>query len=497
MSAEKAGLEPWPAAVKRGRGRPRKVRADSAAEGSALLEAQAVIDAPEGVSQEKEKKPTALSAARRAPSDSLRALGERWLDELLAVRGLSPMTVDSYRQDIASLSSFLEESGLGDCTAKQALSRLDDEQLLLFVVWLRRRGDGKRTLARRLSCLRGFLGWCVDLGLMEGNPAELLDGPKLPRVLPNVLTRQEVLSLIDAPDTRTKLGRRDHAMLELMYASGLRVSELVHLRPLDIDLQSGVVRVFGKGRKERLVPMHARAVAVMDDYLRSVRLEFMPQESVVFLNRSGMGLTRQAVWKLIRRYALEARIGRDISPHTMRHTFATHLLEGGADLRTVQMLLGHSDLAATELYTHVRSDLLEDVYRRCHPRNAYHAEGADSDEGGEGASAGAGSSGGASEMAGASAASAGSADAVSSGFGSFAGAGAVSEAGASAGARSSISGVTSASSAASSAGADSSAASSSFIAAASDAAPASAASSAPRDASLPSEENSKDDSHER
>ena len=491
MSAEKAGLEPWPAAVKRGRGRPRKVRADSAAEGSALLEAQAVIDAPEGVSQEKEKKPTALSAARRAPSDSLRALGERWLDELLAVRGLSPMTVDSYRQDIASLSSFLEESGLGDCTAKQALSRLDDEQLLLFVVWLRRRGDGKRTLARRLSCLRGFLGWCVDLGLMEGNPAELLDGPKLPRVLPNVLTRQEVLALIDAPDTRTKLGRRDHAMLELMYASGLRVSELVHLRPLDIDLQSGVVRVFGKGRKERLVPMHARAVAVMDDYLRSVRPEFMPQESVVFLNRSGMGLTRQAVWKLIRRYALEARIGRDISPHTMRHTFATHLLEGGADLRTVQMLLGHSDLAATELYTHVRSDLLEDVYRRCHPRNAYHAEGA------EGASAGAGSSGGASEMAGASAASAGSADAVSSGFGSFAGAGAVSEAGASAGARSSISGVTSASSAASSAGADSSAASSSFIAAASDAAPASAASSAPRDASLPSEENSKDDSHER
>ena len=472
MSAEKAGLEPWPAAVKRGRGRPRKVRADSAAEGSALLEAQAVIDAPEGVSQEKEKKPTALSAARRAPSDSLRALGERWLDELLAVRGLSPMTVDSYRQDIASLSSFLEESGLGDCTAKQALSRLDDEQLLLFVVWLRRRGDGKRTLARRLSCLRGFLGWCVDLGLMEGNPAELLDGPKLPRVLPIVLTRQEVLALIDAPDTRTKLGRRDHAMLELMYASGLRVSELVHLRPLDIDLQSGVVRVFGKGRKERLVPMHARAVAVMDDYLRSVRPEFMPQESVVFLNRSGMGLTRQAVWKLIRRYALEARIGRDISPHTMRHTFATHLLEGGADLRTVQMLLGHSDLAATELYTHVRSDLLEDVYRRCHPRNAYHAEGA------EGASAGAGSSGGASEMAGASAASAGSADAVSTGSGSSSGGGAVSDA-------------------ASSADADSSAASSSFIAAASDSAPSSAASSAPRDASLPSEENSKDDSHER
>jgi integrase/recombinase XerD len=158
-------------------------------------------------------------------------------------------------------------------------------------------------------------------------------------------------------------------MLELMYASGLRVSEVTGLHPLDIDLQTGVVRVCGKGRKERLVPMHARAVDILAQYLREVRPEFMPQDSHVFLNRSGVGLTRQAVWKLIRRYALEAGIQRDISPHTLRHTFATHLLEGGADLRTVQLLLGHSDLAATELYTHVRSDILEDVYRRCHPRN--------------------------------------------------------------------------------------------------------------------------------
>ncbi len=375
-----SGLEPWPAVVKRGRGRPRKNRVQTE-ESSTVLEAQAVIDAPDAVEGEKKPRPTALFAAKRAPSDSLRALGERWLDELFAVRGLSLMTVDSYRQDIASLAAFFEESGAEELTARQALATLDDEQLLLFVVWLRRRGDGKRTLARRLSCLRGFLGWCVDLGLMSGNPAELLDGPKLPRVLPNVLSRDEVLRLIDAPDRHNRLGRRDHAMLELMYASGLRVSELVNLRPLDIDLQSGVVRVFGKGRKERLIPMHARAVAVMDDYLQNVRPDFMPQESRVFLNRSGKGLTRQGVWKLIRRYAFEARIGRDISPHTLRHTFATHLLEGGADLRTVQMLLGHSDLSATELYTHVRSDLLEDVYRRCHPRNLFHAGGVDEDEG--------------------------------------------------------------------------------------------------------------------
>ena len=369
---EPSVLTPWPEAVKRGRGRPRKRKEaeDAGSERSAVLEAQAVLDAPEENARERKERPTAFRAARRAPSDSLRAVAERWLDEILAVRGLSPATVDSYRQDIASLASFLEESGGENLTARQALSGLDDEQLLLFVVWLRRRGDGKRTLARRLSCLRGFFGWCADEGLMESNPAGLLDGPKLPRVLPNVLSREEVLRLIQAPDGHSRLGRRDRAMLELMYASGLRVSELVNLRPLDLDLQRGVVRVFGKGRKERLVPMHARAVSVMEEYLSLVRPDFAPQDSRVFLNRSGKGLTRQAVWKLIRKYALEARIGRDISPHTMRHTFATHLLEGGADLRTVQMLLGHSDIAATELYTHVRSDVLEDVYRRCHPRNA-------------------------------------------------------------------------------------------------------------------------------
>ena len=385
----------------RRRGRPRKVRPDGAActegtpsafpsengragasDGTALLRAQSVIDAgpEEGGGRAaaearilSEERTSAWAAARRAPKDSLRRLGERWLDELLATRGLSPMTVTSYRQDLAALADFAEESLGEELPARTMLSRLDDEQLLLFVVWLRQRGDGKRTLARRLSCLRGFLGWTADLGLSPGNPAALLDGPKLPRTLPNVLSRTEVLSLIAAPDPHTKLGRRDRAMLELMYASGLRVSELIGLHPLDIDLQTGVVRVFGKGRKERLVPMHSRAVDVMERYLREVRPDFMPQSSFVFLNRSGQGLTRQAVWKLIRRYALEAGIQRDISPHTMRHTFATHLLEGGADLRTVQLLLGHSDLAATELYTHVRSDVLEEVYRRCHPRNGERA----------------------------------------------------------------------------------------------------------------------------
>lgn len=340
-------------------------------EDSAVLEAQSVIDG-EALPEEKPRSvrgPSALETARRASSDSLRRLGEVWLDQLLAVRGLSLMTISSYRQDLAALAEFFEESGEAQSSARQILAALDDEQMLLFVVWLRQRGDGKRTLARRLSCLRSFLGWCVEQDLMTGNPAALLDGPKLPKVLPNVLSLDEVMALLAAPDLHTKLGRRDRAMLELMYASGLRVSELVNLHPLDLDLQAGCVRVFGKGRKERIVPMHSRALTVLDDYLQRVRPEFYPRDSRVFLNRSGTGLTRQAVWKLIRRYAAQAGIQRDISPHTMRHTFATHLLEGGADLRTVQMLLGHTDLAATELYTHVRSDLLSDVYHRCHPRS--------------------------------------------------------------------------------------------------------------------------------
>ncbi len=369
----------------RRRGRPRKERpvpsAPSVPEGqngAALLRAQSVIDAGAAEGQGRAAaearifstaKPSAWAAVRMAAPDSLRRLGERWLEMLLAARGLSPATVASYRQDLAALADFVDESLDDGLDARAALARLDDEQLLLFVVWLRQRGDGKRTLARRLSCLRGFLGWCEENSVVSGNPAALLDGPKLPRVLPNVLSQREVLKLLDAPDPHSKLGRRDRAMLELMYASGLRVSELVGLHPLDIDFQAGTVRVFGKGRKERLVPIHARAVDILGQYLRDVRPDFAPQSSFVFLNRSGLGLTRQAVWKLIRRYALEAGIQRDISPHTMRHTFATHLLEGGADLRTVQMLLGHSDLAATELYTHVRSDVLEDVYRRCHPRN--------------------------------------------------------------------------------------------------------------------------------
>ena len=289
-------------------------------------------------------------------------LAWKWLDNLLAVRGLSRHTVAAYGQDLDALNAFLEEL---ECP----LHRVDEEALMLFVVWLRKRGDSARTLARRLSSLRTFWGWCVEEGALAANPAALIDGPKLPSLLPDVLTQEEMRCLLAAPDPGTNLGRRDAVMLELLYAAGMRVSELVNLETGHLDAQRGLVRVYGKGSKERFVPLHDTAVTLVDHYIRLVRPLFNPVEPYLLLNRSGKGLTRQAVWKCVKRYALMADIHTSISPHTFRHSFATHLLEGGADLRSVQLLLGHADMAATEWYTHVQTARLRDIHQRFHPRS--------------------------------------------------------------------------------------------------------------------------------
>ena len=275
------------------------------------------------------KTPSASADAGRAadaPGVFPARLASRWLDGLIAERGLSRNTVAAYRQDLDALRDFLDELGTP-------------------------------------------LAWCGDRGALPSNPAALIDTPKLPSLLPDVLTQQEITRLLNAPDATGKLGLRDRAMLEMLYAAGMRVSELIELQPLDLDLQRGVVRIFGKGSKERLVPLHDAAVMRMADYLRDVRPLFTPIENKVFLNRSGNGLSRQGVWKLVKRYALEAGIRKPISPHTFRHSFATHLLEGGADLRSVQILLGHADMSATELYTHVQSERLLHIHRQYHPRS--------------------------------------------------------------------------------------------------------------------------------
>ena len=194
--------------------------------------------------------------------------------------------------------------------------------------------------------------------------------------MPEVLSLEEVQNLLSAPDTSTKLGQRDLAMLHLLYASGLRVSELIHVKATDIDFERGIIRVFGKGKKERLIPVHSLALKILSDYLQNTRSQFIKSSDTddeLFLNRSGKKLTRQGIWKLIKRYAQLAGIHAIISPHTLRHSFATHLLEGGADLRTVQILLGHSDLAATELYTHICQGKIQEIYAHAHPRCYEHS----------------------------------------------------------------------------------------------------------------------------
>ncbi len=287
---------------------------------------------------------------------------DRYLEYVLIEKGLSENSLASYSQDLTSLLSFLIEKSF-------KLEDLDDRTLFLYLTYLRAKGLKSRSLARHLSSLRGFFTFAVDEKWYKEDPGHLLENPKLPKKLPEFLSRDEISRVLALPDTSTKLGLRDKAMLELLYAAGLRVSELIQMKVLDYDAQVGILRIFGKGAKERLVPIHYTAQDVLNQYLEVNRPTFKPAEDFMFLNRSGKGLTRQGVWKLIKKFAEKAEIKRSISPHTFRHSFATHLLEGGADLRTVQLLLGHADITATEIYTHIQAGRLKAIHQEYHPRS--------------------------------------------------------------------------------------------------------------------------------
>ena len=303
------------------------------------------------------------SVAAKAPGISQSAL-DRFLDAMWMERGLSDNTLAAYRNDLAGLASWLEGQGSGLLGASRAdLQGYLSHRLL--------QGARPRSTARLLSSLRRFYRYCLREGMIGADPSAQIDSPRLGRPLPDTLTEHEVEALLEAPDLATDIGQRDRAMLELLYATGLRVSELVALRLDQANLRHGVVRVMGKGSKERLVLMGEEAVGRVEAYLQHARgdlLRGVGPSDALFVTRRGGGMTRQAFWYLVRRYAKQAGIRKHLSPHTLRHSFATHLLNHGADLRVVQMLLGHSDLSTTQIYTHVARARLKDLHSRHHPR---------------------------------------------------------------------------------------------------------------------------------
>ena len=278
-------------------------------------------------------------------------------------RGLARLTVEAYARDLQAFWGFLSLRG----TTGWAVVNLADLQD--YFAALEAKGLSARSRARKLSALRQFFRFLQREEQVEANPVELLDSPRLPRRLPQVMGEAEVAALLAAPDPNTPGGLRDQALLEVLYATGLRVSELVGLTLKQLDLRRGVVRPFGKGSKERVVPMVPLAVEKLQVYLTEGRPQLLRgrESPYVFVNRRGGRLSRQGFWKLLKQYALKAGI-RTLSPHTLRHSFASHLLSRGANLRVLQMLLGHADLATTQIYTHLDAVRLKQVHKKSHPR---------------------------------------------------------------------------------------------------------------------------------
>ena len=288
---------------------------------------------------------------------------ELFLDAAWAEKGLSANTLDSYRYDLRLLAAELEQSG-------RDLAAAGREDLLRFLAGQVQAGRSPRSLSRYLSGFRQFYRWLLREGRIAQDPSALIESPKLGRGLPKALSEAQVEALLDAPDTDTPVGLRDRTMLELMYATGLRVSELVSLELAHLNLNQGIVRVTGKGGKERLVPLGEESLAWLQRWLREGRSNLMGGADCreVFVTARRKGMTRQAFWHAIRRHAVRAGIERPVSPHMLRHSFATHLLNHGADLRVVQLLLGHSDLSTTQIYTHIAREGLKQVHSKHHPR---------------------------------------------------------------------------------------------------------------------------------
>jgi integrase/recombinase XerD len=289
---------------------------------------------------------------------------DQYLHYLIIEKGLSNHTVEAYRHGLNRFFDHLKEKRV------QEMGGVGKFDIRTYLLALKRKGLSTKTVVRDLAAIRTFFRFLIQEEILEVNPVEEIDSPKMAKKLPEILTLREVEQLLEQPDLRTPLGIRDRAMLEVLYATGMRVSELIQLPANHVNLESGYVIVYGKGSKERMVPLGSEAMKWVNLYLLTARerLAKGKESHFLFINRSGKGMSRQGFWKNLKAYGLRAQLRKRITPHLLRHSFASHLLEGGADLRSVQMMLGHVDISTTQIYTHVTGERLKKNHQRYHPR---------------------------------------------------------------------------------------------------------------------------------
>lgn len=289
---------------------------------------------------------------------------EGYINSLWLEKGLSEHTLSAYRRDLQQFSQFLSQQHIENLLTVKSID------IQNYLSTRLNKGQSARSTARLLSCLRGFYQYNIRENQIQENPTQFIDNPSLGRPLPKSLSEQDVEKLLKAPDIETAVGLRDRTMLEVLYACGLRVSELIGLQLSDINLRQGVIRVIGKGNKERLIPLGEEAITWIERYMKQGRTELIEiaQSDIVFPSIRGKQMTRQTFWHRIKHWAIIADIDKPLSPHTLRHAFATHLLNHGADLRVVQLLLGHSDLSTTQIYTHIAQARLQELHAKHHPR---------------------------------------------------------------------------------------------------------------------------------
>ncbi len=294
----------------------------------------------------------------------MRELIEAFLNYLSVERGLSRNTITSYQEDLNYYMNYLESKGI------DTLSRTTRNDITNFMLSQKDKGLAANSVARRLAAIKAFYRFLVREKILKTDPSSLIDSPKLWKKIPDALSINEVTKLLEQPDIRQQLGVRDKAVLEALYATGMRVSEAVNLKTDNVNVDVGFLRCIGKGNKERVIPLGKKAIRSVQRYLEVSRPKLLKGKTseYLFLSRFGKRISRQSLWKIIKRYARQAGIKKPIRPHILRHSFATHLLERGADLRSVQEMLGHSNISTTQIYTHINKDRLKTIHKMFHPR---------------------------------------------------------------------------------------------------------------------------------